>query len=249
MGFCRVHRRLDTRRHGVDANPGLRILDCERSRCCAQRSFCERGQRGRDAAHWLVDKACCNRDDVAASLLAHKFQRTLSHVKEARHIRRHVERIVIGRINREWFCHEHAGVVNQRVDATETLECRFEHSLGRVRSTDIALYGHDARIGDRLDRPRCCNNPVVMVPESLKNTRTDPLRRSRYYGYFLLCAHDSPCSKSKLRLISASPLVISGSYPGCFRIPWSCRRRTPMLPPPNRGSASASCSRRPNGRA
>src|SRR5712675_38526 len=57
----------------------------------------------------------------------------------------------------------------------------------------------------RLDRPRCCNNPVVTIPESLKDTRTDPLRCSRYYGYFLLCAHDSPHSKRKLRLIRPPP--------------------------------------------
>src|SRR5712664_4567084 len=176
---------------------------------------------------------------MAGSLFAHKFQRTLSHVKETRDVCRHVGCIVVLRIDGEWFCHEHAGVVNQRVDTTEALDGRFEHSLGRVRSADVALYGHDVRIGDWLNRPRCCNNPVVTIPESLKDTRTDPLRCSRYYGYFLLCAHDSPRSKRRLQT-SASPLVISGSYPGCFRIPWSCRRRTPMLPPPNRGSASAS---------
>ena len=77
--------------------------------------------------------------------------------------------IVILRITREWFCHEHAGVVNQRVDTTETLEGRLEHSLRRVRGADVALYGDDARIGDRLDRPRCRNNPVVPISESLNN--------------------------------------------------------------------------------
>src|SRR6267154_1633134 len=102
-------------------------------------------------------------------------------VKEARDVCRHVGCIVVLRIDGEWFCHEHAGVVNQRVDTTETLEGRFEHSLGRVRSADVALYGHDVRIGDRLDRPRCCDNPVVAVPEGPEDTRTDPLRRSRYY--------------------------------------------------------------------
>jgi hypothetical protein len=41
----------------------------------------------------------------------------------------------------------------------------------------------------------------------------------------------------------------SGSYSGRCKIAWSRRRRTPTLPPPKRGSASASCSRRPSGRA
>src|SRR5882762_369613 len=140
--------------------------------------------------------------------------------ERARHVCRHVDRIVVRRIKREWLCHEHAGVVNQRVDTTELLEGRFEHSLGCVGSSDVTLYGHDVRIGGRLDRPRCCNNAVVTIPESLKDTRTDPLRCSRYYGHFLLRAHDSPRSTRKLRIsqTSTSPLVIGGSNSGRSRI-------------------------------
>ena len=41
----------------------------------------------------------------------------------------------------------------------------------------------------------------------------------------------------------------NGSYSGRCKIAWNRRRRTPTLPPPKRGSASASCSRRPSGRA
>src|SRR5258705_11563568 len=137
---------------------------------------------------------------MAASLFAHKFQGTLCHVKKARHVGRHVDRIVVRRIKREWLCHEHAGIVNQRVETTELLKGRFEHSLGCVRSPDVTLYGHDVRIGDRLDRPGCCNNAVVAIPENRKDSGTDPLRSSCYYSYFLPCAHDLPHSTKKLRL-------------------------------------------------
>jgi len=36
-------------------------------------------------------------------------------------------------------------IVDQRVDTTEPLKGRFENFLGRLRSADVALYGHDAR--------------------------------------------------------------------------------------------------------
>src|ERR1700692_2904214 len=41
-----------------------------------------------------------------------------------------VDRVVIRRIKRELLCHEHAGVVDQRIDATKLIERCFEHSLG-----------------------------------------------------------------------------------------------------------------------
>src|SRR5439155_26364415 len=104
-------------------------------------------------------------------------------------------------------------VFNRRVGTTWLLEGRYERSLGCVGSPDVTLYGHDVHIGGRLGRPRCCNNPLVTIPESLKDTRTDPLRCARYYGYFLLCAHDCPRSKesfaqSDLRLTAGHQRIV-----------------------------------------
>ena len=53
MRLRRVHRSLDySGRHGVDANSGLRILDCKGFRCGAQRSVREANAAGTLLIGW-----------------------------------------------------------------------------------------------------------------------------------------------------------------------------------------------------
>jgi hypothetical protein len=83
---------------------------------------------------------------VPAALVEHLFDRARRDVKEAGQVDRGQSVEVLKRVVRERLADVEAGVVDQGVDPTETLDRRVHDALRGVRIRDVALDGNDAGV-------------------------------------------------------------------------------------------------------
>ena len=99
------------------------------SRRSVQRTLGERCEDTRHAAHRLVNQAGSDSYHMTTPGLAHQQHRALSHVKEACDIGSDVSRVIVIRIGGEWLGYERAGVVDQRIDAAEAIQCLLKDQM------------------------------------------------------------------------------------------------------------------------
>jgi NitT/TauT family transport system ATP-binding protein len=98
---------------------------------------------------------------------AHYLHRALGHMKEACDIGGDVGSVVVMRIGDERLGYEHAGVVDQRIDAAEAIQRLLEDQSRRVRVSDIPLHRHEVLITTWFDRSGSGNDTVVAIPKRL----------------------------------------------------------------------------------
>src|ERR1700722_14648154 len=96
------------------------------SRRGVQRTLGERCEDTRHTAHRLVNQAGRDSYDMTTPGLAHYLDRALGHMKEACDIGGDIGSVVVMRIGDERLGYEHAGVVDQRIDAAEAIQRLLE---------------------------------------------------------------------------------------------------------------------------
>src|SRR5262249_56647541 len=100
----------------------------------------------------LVDETGGDSYHMTTLRLAHQLQRALGHMKEACDIGVDVASIVVIRIGSERLGYERAGVIDQRIDVAEAIQCLLEDQIGGVRISDISLHRHQVLIMIWCDR-------------------------------------------------------------------------------------------------
>ena len=108
-------------------------------------------------------------------------------MEEAAEIDRNDRREILGGIVGERLGDEDAGIVDQRVDAAETLERLRYDLLRRRRIGDVAGNGQNIRIPRRLDRAGIGDDAVIAIAISLDQVRADALRCAGDDDDFLFC--------------------------------------------------------------
>jgi len=168
MDFGRVHGGLDnSRRDGIHSHAVFGMFYRQGSRRGVQRTLGERCEDTRHAAHRLVNQAGRDSYDMTTPGLAHYLHRALGHMKEACDIGGDVGSVVVMRIGDERLGYEHAGVVDQRIDAAEAIQRLLEDQSRRVRVSDIPLHRHEVLITTWFDRSGSGNDTVVAIPKRL----------------------------------------------------------------------------------
>ena len=172
-----MHRRPDhSKRDRVDPDTARGVLDGERARDRVQSSLCQRRQSSRRRAPRVVDEAGADVDDVAAALDEHLSDRTLSDVEEPGEVDRRDRGVLIEGVVGERLADEESGVVDQRVDPTEPVECQFDHALGGLRLGDVTRYREHVGFAGRADRARGRDDRITGSTERRCDALADALR-------------------------------------------------------------------------
>jgi len=122
MGLDGVQRRLDVaERDRVHANTALGVLDGERLGRRVEAALRQRREDGGNARHRVVDETRGDLDDMAAALLFHLGDGELRDVEESGEVDAQDGGVVGLGVLGEGLGDEDAGVVDECVDAPESL--------------------------------------------------------------------------------------------------------------------------------
>ena len=153
IAFRRVHRRLDdARRDRVDPDAAGGVLDGQRPGGRGQAALGQRGQhRGRAGVRDLRDRGR-DVDHMAAVPLQHLGDGPLSQPEESAEVDADQQGVVLGGVVGERLGDEDAGVVDQGVDASETLQRSADDLVGGGGLGDVAVDGEHVGVLGRLHR-------------------------------------------------------------------------------------------------
>jgi hypothetical protein len=135
-----VHRGVDDAgRYRVDADTLARVFHCKRFGDGREATLGQCRQRGWDCGLRLFGQRGGDVDDVASTALVKNLaDDALGDVKEPERVHRCDQRIVLGRIRGEGLRDEHAGIVDEGVDATKRSSSNVDQPPCRRRIADIA---------------------------------------------------------------------------------------------------------------
>jgi hypothetical protein len=194
-----MHRGTDdTRRHRVDTDALVPVLDRQRPRDGVQPTLGERGQRRRHTLHGLTHERCGQIYDVPGALRQHLPDGPLCDEEEAGQVHpEHMDVVGFG-VLRERLGDEHPCVVDQRIDPAESRDSLPDDPISERRVGNVARNGQHVGRGIRLDGPRVSNHPIAAVEEPADQLRPDPLRRPCNDGDLALGTHGVPHDEGRI---------------------------------------------------
>ncbi len=108
-------------------------------------------------------------------LFQHLGGGALRDVKEARDIDADIVGVVLGGELGEGLGKEDAGIVDQRVDASKTLQAFADDALGGFGQADVAWHGEDIGVCSGFDRTGTGDNAIVPIAIGPNQARANPL--------------------------------------------------------------------------
>jgi DNA-binding CsgD family transcriptional regulator len=143
----RVHRGLDdARRDGVDPDAARGVLDGQGSGHRGQAALGQRGQRAGLAGRRGLGLGGCDVDHVTAVPPDHLGDDPPGQPEEPVQVDPGDQRVVLRGVLGERLGDEHAGVVDQRVDAPEPLQRGVGDPVGGGGLGDVAGHGEHVRV-------------------------------------------------------------------------------------------------------
>ena len=155
------------------------VLDRQGLRGRGQATLGEGGEDGRAGGVAVLRQCRRHVHDVASALTQHVANDELAEREEAVEVGAEDGGVVVGAVVGERLGHEHAGVVDQRVDVPE-LRQGLGDDPSRIRcGGDVALDGQQVGVVARLDRPSRRHDRPTELSVAGDDPRPDPLRPAR----------------------------------------------------------------------